>query len=45
MLHEADFQVTVEPGIGYKDLNEILARSGLFFAPDPGFINGNSCYG
>ena len=35
-IHEEDFQVTVEPGIGYKDLNEILARSGLFFAPDPG---------
>lgn len=35
-VHDEDFQVTVEPGIGYKDLNEILARYGLFFAPDPG---------
>ena len=35
-VHAEDFQVTVQPGIGYKDLNEILARSGLFFAPDPG---------
>lgn len=35
-VHEEDFQVTVQPGIGYKDLNERLARHGLFFAPDPG---------
>jgi D-lactate dehydrogenase (cytochrome) len=35
-LHADDFQVTVQPGIGYKDLNAWLARSGLFFAPDPG---------
>ncbi len=31
-----DFQVTVQPGLGYKDLNVQLARYGLFFAPDPG---------
>lgn len=35
-VHADDFQVTVEPGIGYKDLNEKLAPVGLFFAPDPG---------
>jgi D-lactate dehydrogenase (cytochrome) len=35
-IHEDDFQVTVQPGIGYKDLNEKLARYGLFFPPDPG---------
>jgi D-lactate dehydrogenase (cytochrome) len=35
-LHALDFQVIVQPGILYKDMNEILARSGLFFAPDPG---------
>jgi len=35
-IHADDFQVTVQPGIGYKDLNAQLARSGLFFAPDPG---------
>ena len=35
-VHDADFQVTVQPGIGYKDLNAKLARYGLFFAPDPG---------
>lgn len=35
-IHADDFQVTVEPGIGHKDLNAILARQGLFFPPDPG---------
>lgn len=35
-VHADDFQVTVQPGIPYKDLNEKLARYGLFFPPDPG---------
>lgn len=35
-IHADDFQVTVQPGIGHKDLNAQLARHGLFFAPDPG---------
>ena len=35
-VHADDFQVTVQPGIGYKDLNAELARTGLFFGPDPG---------
>lgn len=35
-IHVDDFQVTVQPGIGYKDLNEAVARYGLFFPPDPG---------
>lgn len=35
-VHENDFQVTVQPGIFYRDMNEKLARYGLFFAPDPG---------
>ena len=35
-IYADDFQVTVQPGIGYKDLNEKLARHGLFFPPDPG---------
>ena len=35
-IHERDFQVTVQPGVLYKDMNKILARHGLFFAPDPG---------
>jgi D-lactate dehydrogenase (cytochrome) len=35
-LHAEDFQVTVQPGIFYKDMNRQLAQVGLFFAPDPG---------
>lgn len=35
-VHADDFQVTVQPGIPHKDLNEQLARYGLFFPPDPG---------
>jgi len=31
-----DFQVDVQAGLKYKDLNQQLARYGLFFAPDPG---------
>ena len=35
-VHQNDFQVTVQPGILYKDMNKTLANYGLFFAPDPG---------
>ncbi|MCA9983481.1 MAG: FAD-binding protein [Anaerolineales bacterium] len=35
-VHVNDFQVTVQPGMFYKDMNALLARDGLFFAPDPG---------
>ncbi|MDP7545020.1 MAG: FAD-binding protein, partial [Anaerolineales bacterium] len=35
-VHTADFQIDVQPGILYKDMNKALARHGLFFAPDPG---------
>ncbi len=35
-IHGHDFQVTVQPGVLYKDMNKTLARQGLFFAPDPG---------
>ncbi len=35
-VHADDFQVTVQPGIGHKDLNAALSRYGLFFPPDPG---------
>ena len=30
------FQVDVQPGVKYQDMNKTLSRSGLFFAPDPG---------
>ena len=35
-IHDNDFQVTVQPGLFYKDMNKVLAQYGLFFAPDPG---------
>ena len=31
-----DFQVEVQAGMLYKDMNDTLSRKGLFFAPDPG---------
>ena len=30
------FQADVQPGIRYQDMNKVLSRYGLFFAPDPG---------
>lgn len=35
-VRPADFMVVVQPGVGYKDLNKVLGREGLFFPPDPG---------
>jgi len=35
-LRADDFQVDVQAGMLYKDMNARLARHGLFFAPDPG---------
>lgn len=35
-IREGDFQADVEPGVGYRDLNEALRHKGLFFPPDPG---------
>ena len=31
-----DFQVDVQAGVTYKDMNKTLGRHGLFFPPDPG---------
>lgn len=31
-----DFQVDVQVGVRYKDMNKLLAKQRLFFAPDPG---------
>lgn len=35
-VRPADFQVDVQAGVPYKDMNRELARHGLFFPPDPG---------
>jgi D-lactate dehydrogenase (cytochrome) len=35
-LHEQDLDVTVEAGLGYVELNEILKLKGLWFPLDPG---------
>ena len=35
-LHKRDMDVVVEPGVGYVELNELLAKEKLFFPPDPG---------
>ncbi|WP_054032761.1 FAD-binding oxidoreductase [Desulfatitalea tepidiphila] len=31
-----DFQIDVQPGVVYKEMNHELRHSGLFFPPDPG---------
>jgi D-lactate dehydrogenase (cytochrome) len=35
-IREMDFQVDVQAGVTYKDMNRALAGHGLFFPPDPG---------
>lgn len=35
-LHKDDLDVVVQPAVGWEDLNEELAKLGLFFPPDPG---------
>jgi D-lactate dehydrogenase (cytochrome) len=35
-LHEKDLDVVVQPALGWEILNEELAKSNLFFPPDPG---------
>jgi D-lactate dehydrogenase (cytochrome) len=35
-IRAESFQVDVEPGLIYQDLNEKLKTTGLFFPPDPG---------
>ena len=35
-FHERDMDVVVQPAVGWQQLNQYLARKGLFFPPDPG---------
>jgi D-lactate dehydrogenase (cytochrome) len=35
-LHADDLDVVVQPAVGWETLNEELAKSNLFFPPDPG---------
>lgn len=35
-VRKNDLDVTLQPGVGYVDLNQQLAKEGLFFPPDPG---------
>ena len=35
-MHETDLDVVVQPALGWETLNEELAKSNLFFPPDPG---------
>jgi D-lactate dehydrogenase (cytochrome) len=35
-LHKDDLDVVVQPAVGWEHLNEELAKSNLFFPPDPG---------
>ena len=35
-IRKADMDITVQPSVGYQDLNQILAKEGLFFPVDPG---------
>ena len=35
-VHDKDLDVVVQPGVDYEKLNQMLAKDGLFFPPDPG---------
>ncbi|KAJ9194241.1 CAZyme family AA7 [Paecilomyces variotii] len=35
-VHKRDMDVVVQPAVGWEELNEELAKDGLFFPPDPG---------
>lgn len=35
-VRKDDMDVTVQPSVGYQELNELLAKDVMFFPPDPG---------
>lgn len=35
-VHAEDLDVVVQPSVGWQELNEVLKKDNLFFAPDPG---------
>nr|POE79581.1 d-lactate dehydrogenase [cytochrome], mitochondrial [Quercus suber] len=35
-VRKDDMDVTVQPSVGYQELNEVLAKHDMFFPPDPG---------
>lgn len=35
-VRKDDMDVTVQPSVGYQELNEMLAKDDMFFPPDPG---------
>jgi D-lactate dehydrogenase (cytochrome) len=35
-VRKVDMDVTVQPAVGYQELNEMLAKQDMFFPPDPG---------
>lgn len=35
-VRKDDLDCTVQPGVSYGDLNELVAKEGLYFPPDPG---------
>ena len=35
-VRKDDLDATVQPGVSYNDLNELIARQDLYFPPDPG---------
>ena len=50
-VRKDDMDVSVQPGVGYQELNALLAEEGMFFPPDPGpgaaigGMIGQSCSG
>ena len=46
-LHRDDLDVVVGPAVAWEELNDELAKTGLFFPPDPGpgaQVCGRECF-